>query len=231
MIEAPRLFLALALATLALFAGACGGGDDGAGDDASTTTETSTPQSEGTPAPDERTGTPPPEVELTDLEEAAAEAGCELELDLPDERELALKGELEFEFEIRSNGHVVDDGSEPEYMTSPPTSGVHSDVPLPDGAYLDYPRPINFVHTLEHGRVAVQYSPDLSEEDQLALKGVFDEDPAGMLMFPNPEMPYAVAAVAWTNLLGCEAYTPEALDAIRDFRDEFRGKGPEDIPF
>jgi hypothetical protein len=237
-IRPPRIPLAggvfLALASLAVVLGACGGGEDEETTTGSTTGSAHIDPSTGDPfegdlTPDEREGTPPPSAELADLEEAADAAGCEVQLDLGDERELALKGKLEFGFKVQPNGHVAED-AEPEYETSPPTSGVHGDVPLADGAYLDAPEPINSVHSLEHGRVEIQYSPDLSEDDQLALKGVFDEDPDGMQMFPNPEMPYAVAATAWTNLLGCDSYTPETLDAIRAFRDEFRGQGPEDIP-
>jgi hypothetical protein len=169
---------------------------------------------DGTLKPDEREGTEPPDVELADLDEAADAAGCELELDLKDE----------------GNTHIADDAKAPEYGTDPPTSGDHSPNPLADGAYLDAPDPVNFVHSLEHGRIEIQYSPDLPEKDQLALKGVFDADPEGMLMFPNEDMPYEVATVAWANFMGCETYTPEALDAIQAFREEFRGQGPEDIP-
>ena len=69
---------------------------------------------------------------------------------------------------------------------------------------------------------------DLSEEDQLALKGIFDDSPSGMLMFPNAKMPYEVAATAWTQLMGCKRYAgAKTLDAIRDFRDAYRGHGPE----
>ena len=50
-------------------------------------------------------------------------------------------------------------------------------------------------------------------------------------MFPNPDMPYEVAATAWTNMLTCDKYSPEVIDAITDFRDQFRGQGPEQIPF
>ena len=84
---------------------------------------------------------------------------------------------------------------------------------------------------MEHGRVAIQYSPDLPEADQLELKGLFDESPGGMLLFPNPEMPYEVAATAWTQLVGCERYEgPATIDAIRAFRDTYRGQGPEPVP-
>jgi hypothetical protein len=52
-----------------------------------------------------------------------------------------------------------------------------------------------------------------------------------MLMFPNPDMPYEVAATAWTSMITCDSYGPEAIDALRAFRDEFRGLGPESVPF
>ncbi len=167
-------------------------------------------------APDGRTGTPPPPIEQGDLETAAREAGCELRLDLTDE----------------GNTHIEPQEPEPAYKTDPPTSGNHVVPPRQqaDGAYSEYPDPIFTVHSLEHGRIDVQYSPDLSEADQLELKGLFDEDFDGMLLFPNPEMPYEVAATAWTQLLGCETYEGRAtLDAIRAFRDTFRGQGPEPV--
>ena len=115
--------------------------------------------------------------------------------------------------------------------TNPPTSGNHNPEQLADGAYSEMPAPWYFVHSLEHGRIEIQYSPDLSEQDQLALKGVFDESPPGMLFFPNDEMPYDVAVTAWTQLMGCKEYKGRAtLDAIRDFRDTYRGLGPEPLP-
>jgi hypothetical protein len=52
-----------------------------------------------------------------------------------------------------------------------------------------------------------------------------------MLLFPNPEMSYEVAATAWTQLLGCNRFDGAAtLDALRAFRDAYRGRGPEDVP-
>jgi hypothetical protein len=168
-------------------------------------------------APDARVGTPPPPVKQGDLQLAAAAAGCELRLDLPDE----------------GHAHLEPSDPVPDYGTNPPTSGDHIVPPLQqaDGAYSEFPQPVRFVHSLEHGRVEIQYAPDLPEKDQLALKGVFDESPPGMLLFPNPQMPYEVGATAWTQLMGCKEYEGDAtLDAIRDFRDAYRGQGPEPVP-
>ncbi|MEO8091844.1 MAG: DUF3105 domain-containing protein [bacterium] len=168
--------------------------------------------------PDCREGTAPAAIATGDLETAATEANCELRLDLPDE----------------GNSHFGSDPSKaPDYKTNPATSGDHLDPGLQqaDGAYSEMVDPAYSMHSAEHGRIAIQYSPDLSEEDQLAIKGVFDESPAGVILFPNPEMPYEVAAVGWTQLEGCETYEGAAtLDALRDFRDIYRGQGPEDVP-
>lgn len=168
--------------------------------------------------PDCREGTAPAEIATGDLEAAAKAANCDLQLDLPDE----------------GNTHIGSDPSKaPKYKTNPATSGDHIDPGFQeaDGAYLDTPDPAYVVHSMEHGRVAIQYSSDLPEDDQLALKGVFDESPAGVLLFPNDDMPYEVAATAWTQLIGCKTYEGEAtLDAIRDFRDIYRGQAPEAVP-
>jgi hypothetical protein len=163
---------------------------------------------------DDRQGTPPPPLKQGDLQKAAAAAGCDLQLDLPDE----------------GNTHVTKESEVPDYKTNPPTSGNHNPEQLADGAYAEYPQPWYFVHSLEHGRIEIQYSPDLPRSDQLAIKGVFDEDPPGILLFPNPDMPYEVAVTAWTQLMGCEKYEgAKTLDAIRDFRDTYRGLGPESL--
>jgi hypothetical protein len=168
---------------------------------------------------DTREGTPPPALAQGDLQTAADAAGCELKLGLPDEGNKHI-------------GRPSQDPELPDYKTNPPTSGNHIDPGYQqnDGAYTEKPNPEWTVHSMEHGRVLIQYSPDLSEADQLALKGVFDESSGGMLLFPNPDMPYEVAVTAWTNLMGCKTYDGAAtLDAIRDFRDSFRGQGPEPV--
>jgi hypothetical protein len=71
----------------------------------------------------------------------------------------------------------------------------------------------------------VQYSPDLPEADQRALKGLYDTMYGAALLFPNEKMPYEVAATTWTNLLGCPTYKGAiTLDAIRDFGKATWGK-------
>jgi hypothetical protein len=168
--------------------------------------------------PDCREGTTPPPLQYADLAISAQKAGCQLKLDLPDE----------------GNTHVPD-STPVHYDTVPPTSGNHNPVPISDGAYTTpvtsdtskHPNIRNEVHSMEHGRIEIHYKPGLPENEQLALKGVFDDDSPGMLLYPDPDMPYDVAVTAWTNEVVCPHYNPIVLDVIRNFRDTYRGNGPE----
>ena len=161
--------------------------------------------------PDEREGTAPAPAKIADLEKAAKAAGCVLRLELENE----------------GSEHLPPTAATPDYKTSPPTSGNHATSPYQqaDGAYSEMPGEIFIVHSLEHGRMQIQYSPDLPEEDQLELKGLYDTMYGGSLMFPNTNMDYEVAATTWTNLIGCPEYKGAAtLDAIRAFGKETWGK-------
>ncbi len=157
-------------------------------------------------------------AQFGDLVVSAQKAGCQLRENLPDE----------------GNTHVPN-STAVHYGTVPPTSGNHNPVPISDGAYStpvtsDTSKETNIrneVHAMEHGRVEVHYKPSLPEDQQLALKGVFDADPNGILLYPDPDMPYAVAVTAWTNEVVCPNFNPVVLDVIRNFRDKYRGNGPE----
>lgn len=154
--------------------------------------------------PDERDGSEVPAAKETNLTKAAQEAGCVVKLELPDE----------------GKSHLPPTASPPPYGTNPPTSGNHAESPYQqaDGAYSEMPDEIFLVHSLEHGRMEIQYSPDLSEDEQMELKGLYDTMYGGTLLFPNDKMTYDVAATTWTNLIGCPDYKGQAtLDAIRAF--------------
>jgi hypothetical protein len=164
--------------------------------------------------PDTRSGTTVAAVKVTNLKEAAKKAGCDLRLDLPEE----------------GHTHIPPTAPTPEYETNPPTSGNHVEPPFQqaDGAYKEMPQEIDFLHSLEHGRIEIQYSPDLPESAQLELIGLYDTMYGATLLFPNDNMPYEVAATSWRNLLGCNEYKGDiTLDAIRDFAKQRWGHGRE----
>lgn len=125
-----------------------------------------------------------------------------------------------------------------KYKTNPPTSGTHRPTPAEDGVYAvaNPPDKENAVHALEHGRIEIEYAPGTPKKTQDQLNTLFNENLKGVagyhqLLFQNnTKMPFQVAAVAWTNILGCKTMNPQVFDAIRAFRERFVDKGPEVIP-
>jgi hypothetical protein len=205
---ASTVVLAIAAVILILASGGDGGG--AAEGDAHINLNASIGSTNGV-EPDNRAGTEPAAAKVTDLQAAVKNAGCKLRLGLEDE----------------GSSHIPQNSKAPDYKTNPPTSGNHVEPPYQqaDGAYAEMPAEIDIVHSLEHGRLEIQYSPDLPEKDQLALKGLYDTMYGATLLFPNDAMPYEVAATTWTNMLTCSSYKGAAtLDAIRAFGKTTWGK-------
>ncbi len=196
---------AVVIAVMMLFG--CGG-DDGGGGQAHVNEESG---STNGLVLDERTGTPPPPVKIANLHKAADEANCELLRNVEPE-----------------SGRALPPGaSTPEYTTDPPVSGDYVEPPhqQADGAYMNLPDPAAAVGALNNGRLILQYAPDLSDEIQLEMKGLYDTMYGGTLLFPNDDMRYAVAATTWSNFLGCAAYDGQRTrDALRAFGRATWGK-------
>lgn len=172
---------------------------------------------EGAPRQASSTAVTLPEQKVTDLKEAADAAGCTL-------TNASFEGQ----------NHADRTFTPADYETNPPTSGDHNPTWYEDGIYEPgtTPRLGELVHTLEHGRIDVQYRPGSprSVRDQLEAF-VGENDGYHMLMFENTTgMDAAVAATAWTHSLTCAEMKPEVFDALRTFRDEYLDKGPEKIP-
>ena len=182
-----------------------GGGDDGNG------------KTEGSAAKVKIPG-----VQIADLDEAAKAAGCTAKSYPSEGRE-----------------HLSSDtATNDKYKTNPPTSGAHRPTPADDGIYApgNEPDPENAVHALEHGRIEIEYKKGTPQAKVDQLEALFNEPLKGVagyhqLLFQNnTDMPYAVAAVAWTQLMGCETFNDKTFDALRAFRERFVDKGPELIP-
>jgi hypothetical protein len=124
------------------------------------------------------------------------------------------------------------------YKTNPPTSGNHNPTPAQDGIYRagNTPPKENFVHTLEHGRIEFQYKPGASAADVAKLRALAEEPLNGtagyhtLLFENNTDMPSPFAATAWTKSITCSSLTPNALNAMREFRKAFTDRAPEFIP-
>jgi hypothetical protein len=154
---------------------------------------------------------PPSKEALRQLRAAAAAAGCTVA-------------------SFPSEGRDHTDGTV-TYRTNPPTSGRHNPAPAPDRVYPVAPPKENYVHSLEHGRIELQYRPGAPPRVKAALLGVYREFTHHMLLFPNnTAMDYEVAATAWQHRLGCIRFNARVPDAVRRFRDAYRDRAPEQVP-
>jgi hypothetical protein len=118
------------------------------------------------------------------------------------------------------------------YPTNPPTNGPHFPVPALDGDYAGRTPPPTeqVVHSLEHGRIVIQYQPGLAVEKIAQLVGLFDEAPQHVLLVENRTgMRCEVAVTAWGHGLLCPKLRDASFDAIRAFRDTYRDRGPEPV--
>jgi len=159
-----------------------------------------------------------PEQQTTDMAAAAKAAGCTL-------TNPAFEGA----------SHEQKDFAASDYKTNPPTSGNHFPDWYDDGVYEPGTTPNlgMLVHTLEHGRIDVQYKKGTPKADVARLEALLAEQNDGyhMLLFENTTgMQPQVAATAWTHSLSCPDMNDKVFDAIRTFRARYIDKGPETVP-
>ena len=159
-----------------------------------------------------------PEQQTTDMAAAAKAAGCTL-------TNPAYEGA----------SHEQKDFTASDYKTNPPTSGNHFPDWYDDGVYEPGTTPNlgMLVHTLEHGRIDVQYKKGTPKADVAKLEALLAEQNDGyhMLLYENTTgMQPQVAATAWTHSLSCPDMNDKVFDAIRTFRARYIDKGPETVP-
>jgi hypothetical protein len=159
-----------------------------------------------------------PPQETSDIEAAAKAAGCTLT-----------------NAEYEGAAHEEKDFKPSDYKTNPPTSGTHFPDWYDDGVYE--PGTTEnlgmLVHTLEHGRINVQYKKGTPAETVAQLEALLAEQNEGyhMLLYENTTgMKHAIAATAWTQSLTCDEMNDQVFDAIRTFRARYIDKGPETVP-
>lgn len=149
--------------------------------------------------------------------------------ELPQAGDEAALGDVQT-FDSEGNEHVQQ-GTEVDYGTSPPTSGAHYAREASAGFYEETPPLGNLVHSLEHGFVVVYYDPAaITPEARASLEAfvaAHNDDPwAGVVVAPHPgedpEAPYVLTA--WQQMLRLDGYDAETVQA---FLAEYLGRGPE----
>ena len=136
---------------------------------------------------------------------------------------------------IEGRNHETKQFTAADYKTNPPTSGNHYPEWYQDGVYQPGGTPNlgMLVHTLEHGRIDVQYKPGTPKRTVDELETLLSDESDGyhMLLYQNTtDMPAQIAATAWGHSLTCPKMNPQVFDAIRTFRAQYIDKGPEDVP-
>jgi hypothetical protein len=101
--------------------------------------------------------------------------------------------------------------AEVDYPQSPPAGGDHNPVWQNAGFYEEPVRNETAVHTLEHGAVWITYQPDLSQEQQAAIRELV-EGQTCMLASPYPGLDSPVVASAWGKQLRLEVAESPDLD-------------------
>ncbi len=187
---------------IAVIAG--GGSDDMSGEDTGAKQATST-------------GAKLPAVATTNEKEAAKAAGCTLANPTDEGR-----------------GHEEKTFTASDYKTNPPTSGSHFPSWAQDGIYDagNLPPLGELVHTLEHGRINIQYKPGTPKKVVDQLEELLAESDAGyhMLLYENPTgMEAEIAATAWDHSLTCPTMNDKVFDALRTFRQAHIDRGPEKV--
>jgi hypothetical protein len=121
--------------------------------------------------------------------------------------------------------------------TNPPTWGNHTAEWYEDGIYVPDTTPElgKLVHTLEHGRINIQYKPGTPADTVARLEALVASEEMNdgyhLLLYQNTTgMDAAVAATAWTHSLTCPRMNDKVFDAIRTFRARYIDKGPETVP-
>lgn len=117
--------------------------------------------------------------------------------------------------------HVVGSSTDASYTSDPPTSGPHQPAPAVDGVVGEpLTRPVQ-VGILERGDVLLQHLPRLDADQLVELQGLAGDH---VVVAPNPDLPSAVVATAWTHVRRCSSVD---VGALRAFIRERAGNGPE----
>jgi len=115
--------------------------------------------------------------------------------------------------------------------TNPPVTGRFSErARTADGSYVGRRPPTTeaAIHALFHGRVLLQYRPELAVRELGALDRLMHADPDRVLLFENRTgMKAAVAATAYLSVMTCPRVDQPALAALDAFRLRRRAFGQD----
>jgi len=119
-------------------------------------------------------------------------------------------------------------GTDIQYDTDPPTSGLHYPDPQPGGFYTDPVAAGSLVSSMENGGVIIYYdaapltAPDLDSLRLLAE--AHPGDSSQVVVVPRTDPLHPIILTAWTHMLPLDGFDQGRID---NFIALFLGKGPE----
>jgi hypothetical protein len=124
-------------------------------------------------------------------------------------------------------------GSQLTFKSNLPASGTHYEVWARPGVYTEAVAPGLWVHSLEHGYVAILYNcPSACPDLQQQLRQFYDSAPPSarykyqkLVITPYQNMEHRIAAVAWDRVDEMDDFD---ADRLMTFYKAFLDKGPED---
>ena len=105
----------------------------------------------------------------------------------------------------------------------PPVSGRHSPNPADCGVHDKQVPDENFVHTLEHGTVAVLYQPDLPPDEIKKIESIVSSFQDHTYSSPYEDLPDPIVVASWAHKMPLDKLDE---DAIREYIDTFRTSPP-----
>jgi hypothetical protein len=138
-----------------------------------------------------------PPVHETELDDAAARAGCQLER--------------------------ADDGE----RLNPPVLGGAAATPARPGFYEEPLDAESLLAAMREGVIVIHFRDIASSELDLLRDFQDAVPSGTIVVRDDGEMPFAVAVTAYRRLLGCRDLNQSSVDAIQLFRGRFVGSGPD----
>ena len=132
--------------------------------------------------------------------------------------------------------------SKVKWSTFPPSGGGHYPLWAVWGFYTEAANPRQVVHNEEHGGVIIWWGPQVPKSTVDELAAFYQSSPAGVFGTPIAGLGNKIALTAWTgdpsryyrqhyygigHIATCSQFNEKAF---AEFRDAYRGKGPEGVP-
>lgn len=127
----------------------------------------------------------------------------------------------------QGRAHVAPGQPHPPYTSNPPTSGWHYGTTAPWGFHnTELPDEL-IIHNLEHGGIWISYKDATDEEVVDPLVALAREYRTKVIVTHRPKNESRLAVAAWGRLMKLDRFDREA---IVDFINRFKNKGPEFVP-